>query len=224
MRSLKLLLFLTPIFLLAFSSSAQEYDFFYFVQQWPRSFCNTNQGCCYPTYGKPPSDFGIHGLWPNYNNSSYPTYCDPNNTFDINEVQGLVFSLRAKWPSLKCPRSDSSRFWQLQWMKHGTCSVLSQSDYFSAALQLKAVTNILQCLQLAGIWPDDRRYTTLTSVVSAIQNCVGHTIYVQCNRDIRGRHQLYQVYICVNQTGTGLIDCPVFPTRTCPSSFRFPKF
>ncbi|KAJ4751442.1 Ribonuclease [Rhynchospora pubera] len=140
------------------------------------------------------------------------------------KVQGLVVSLRAKWPSLTCPRSNSSRFWQLQWKKHGTCSVLSQNDYFLATLRLKAMTNILYCLQLAGIWPDDQRYRTLTSVVSAIQACVGHTIYVQCNSDNRGRSQLYQVYICVNQTGTGLIDCPVFPRRTCPSKFRFPKF
>ncbi|RLN22715.1 ribonuclease 1-like [Panicum miliaceum] len=30
------------------------------------SFCDTQQGCCFPSTGKPPADFGIHGLWPNY--------------------------------------------------------------------------------------------------------------------------------------------------------------
>jgi ribonuclease T2 len=34
--------------------------------QWPGSFCDTRQGCCFPDTGKPAADFGIHGLWPNY--------------------------------------------------------------------------------------------------------------------------------------------------------------
>lgn len=34
--------------------------------QWPGSFCDTQQGCCFPDTGKPAAAFGIHGLWPNY--------------------------------------------------------------------------------------------------------------------------------------------------------------
>ncbi|CAL5085772.1 unnamed protein product [Urochloa decumbens] len=52
--------------LLAISSAAERFDFFYFVQQWPGSFCDTSRGCCFPDTGKPAADFGIHGLWPNY--------------------------------------------------------------------------------------------------------------------------------------------------------------
>ncbi|CAL5071627.1 unnamed protein product [Urochloa decumbens] len=52
--------------LLAVSSAAERFDFFYFVQQWPGSFCDTSRGCCFPDTGKPAADFGIHGLWPNY--------------------------------------------------------------------------------------------------------------------------------------------------------------
>ncbi|KAL6513906.1 Ribonuclease pancreatic beta-type [Orobanche hederae] len=55
------------------AAAAQEFDFFYFVQQWPGSYCDTKKSCCYPTAGKPPSDFGIHGLWPNYKDGSYPS-------------------------------------------------------------------------------------------------------------------------------------------------------
>uniref|UniRef100_A0A0E0EES0 Uncharacterized protein n=1 Tax=Oryza meridionalis TaxID=40149 RepID=A0A0E0EES0_9ORYZ len=47
-------------------ASADEFDFFYLVHQWPGSFCDTQAGCCFPDTGKPAAEFGIHGLWPNY--------------------------------------------------------------------------------------------------------------------------------------------------------------
>ncbi|KAL6841727.1 hypothetical protein ACP4OV_028239 [Aristida adscensionis] len=66
----KLVVSLAPLLLslLAVSSTAtaEKFDFFYLVQQWPGSFCDTKQGCCFPDTGKPAADFGIHGLWPNY--------------------------------------------------------------------------------------------------------------------------------------------------------------
>ncbi|CAK9183743.1 unnamed protein product [Ilex paraguariensis] len=65
---------------------SQEFDFFYFVQQWPGSYCNSRQGCCYPKTGKPASDFGIHGLWPNFKDGSYPSNCDPVSPFNPSKV------------------------------------------------------------------------------------------------------------------------------------------
>ncbi|KAJ3703604.1 hypothetical protein LUZ61_007309 [Rhynchospora tenuis] len=230
MGSQKLLL--VTLFLLAFASSAQGYDFFYFVQQWPGSYCNTNnQRCCYPIYGKPPSGFGIHGLWPNYNRppyGAYPQNCYSNSIpiMSNRQVSGLVPNLQTNWPSWTCPRSDSSNFWQHEWTKHGTCSeaVLSQYDYFRVSLQFKQSTNILQCLITAGILPNGRYYT-LASVTAAIEKCIRHTIYVKCNIDKWGHDQLYEVYTCINKSGTMLIDCPVLPTPTCLSFWiRFPSF
>lgn len=106
--------------------AAEDFDFFYFVQQvrsyqshsdfeennwitnyyllvlfmhglfncmvqWPGSFCDTKTSCCYPTTGKPAADFGIHGLWPNYKDGSYPSNCDPNNPFDQSQVWNFIW-------------------------------------------------------------------------------------------------------------------------------------
>ena len=56
------------------------------VMQWPGSYCDTKQSCCYPTTGKPAADFGIHGLWPNYQDGNYPQNCDSKNPFNPDKV------------------------------------------------------------------------------------------------------------------------------------------
>jgi hypothetical protein len=69
--------------------AAQDYDFMYLVLQWPGSYCDTKQSCCYPKSGKPAADFGIHGLWPNRDDGSYPQNCNPDAEFDPSKVRFL---------------------------------------------------------------------------------------------------------------------------------------
>ncbi|XP_028073371.1 extracellular ribonuclease LE-like isoform X2 [Camellia sinensis] len=130
---------------------AQDFDFFYFVQQWPGSYCDRKQSCCYPTTGKPAADFGIHGLWPNYNDGSYPSNCDPNSPYDQSAISDLISRMQDSWPTLACPSGDGSTFWSHEWDKHGTCSesVLDQHSYFKSALNLKSNIDLLQILQSA---------------------------------------------------------------------------
>ncbi|RZB69576.1 Extracellular ribonuclease LE [Glycine soja] len=48
--------FLSKLLILQYLSVlciSQEFDFFYFVQQWPGAYCDTKQSCCYPKTGKP---------------------------------------------------------------------------------------------------------------------------------------------------------------------------
>jgi len=68
-------------------AAAQDYDFFYLVLQWPGSYCDTKQSCCYPSSGKPAADFGIHGLWPNRDDGSYPQNCNPDAAFNPSKVR-----------------------------------------------------------------------------------------------------------------------------------------
>ncbi|XP_047321212.1 intracellular ribonuclease LX-like [Impatiens glandulifera] len=202
------------------------YDFFYFVQQWPGAYCNSMWGCCFPKTGKPDEDFGIHGLWPNFNNGSHPQSCDSDNPFDKSKIVGLMRRMQVHWPTLRCPSGNGFKFWIHEWIKHGTCSanVLNQRSYFLKALVFKNKSNLLQHLEDAGIYPDDGFYRA-NDVDAAIEKGLGVTPYLECNFDGKGNNQLFQVYLCVNKFATTFIQCPVMPyAQSCASSVQFKSF
>ncbi|CAA7396088.1 unnamed protein product [Spirodela intermedia] len=199
-------------------SGAQACHFFYFVQQWPGSVCDTRQSCCYPTPGKPSANFGVHGLWPNYNDGVYPSNCDPHSPLDLSKISDLLGRMQSEWPMLACPSSSGRQFWQHEWEKHGTCSesVLDQRRYFLTALDLKREVNLLGTLQAAGIQPDGGFYR-FSSISNAIKAATGHTSGIQCNIGEDKNSQLYQVYLCLDSSANSFIDCPILPRSSCNS-------
>ncbi|XP_057949351.1 extracellular ribonuclease LE-like [Malania oleifera] len=215
---------LLAVLCISAACAAQDFDFFYFVQQWPGSYCDTRQSCCYPATGKPEADFGIHGLWPNYDDGSYPSNCDSSSSFDQSQISDLVSQMRESWPSLACPSSSGIKFWTHEWEKHGTCSesVLDQHAYFDAALALKSKADLLHALATAGIQPGSSY--RINSITGAIKSAIGFTPGIECNVDDSGNTQLYQVYLCVDTSASNFINCPVLPRGRCSSTVEFPSF
>ncbi|TKW36018.1 hypothetical protein SEVIR_2G412700v4 [Setaria viridis] len=238
--------------LLAVSAAAERFDFFYFVQQWPGSYCDTWRGCCFPDSGKPAADFGIHGLWPNYaqchgryglaravlgddaffsivgrRGRCWPQYC--GGDYDDNalrpwEIRDLIASLERSWPTLSCKSGRSFEFWSYEWKKHGTCSNLEPHDYFARALALKAAHNLTAILAGAGIVPSATETYSVSSVSDAITQGTGFTANLDCNRDADGESQLYQVFMCVDREAKRLIDCPLHKRSKCSDQVKLPLF
>eukprot|EP00850_Spirogloea_muscicola_P003701 SM000015S01201 [mRNA] locus=s15:521494:523148:+ [translate_table: standard] len=206
--------------------SAGGFDFFFFVQQWPGSYCNSGRECCYnPDKGKPDAQFSIHGLWPNYADGSYPQDCDPSRPFRISEIRDLEGDLEDFWDTLNCPASKGESFWSHEWSKHGTCAdtLSDEHAYFEAALELWNSTFVTQALADAGITPGASY--NLRDITDAIEGYTGYTPAIECNKDEARRPQLYQIYICVDADARTFIDCPVFPkVRACPKIVQFPSF
>ncbi|KAH0678082.1 hypothetical protein KY284_019167 [Solanum tuberosum] len=118
------------------------------------------------------------------------------------------------------------KFWSHEWKKHGTCSLsmLDMHSYFQAALALKEKVNLLQILKNAGIQPNGGFYN-LEAIKKAIEIGIEHTIGVECNIDLNGNSQLYEVYICVDKSGSNIIDCPIIPeTKRCNEVVEFAVF
>lgn len=92
-----------------------------------------------------PYPYSIHGLWPDYSNGSYPQYCNNMdgcshniNTchFNVSEyINSTIINLMDKiWCSYN--HLENPEFWCHEWCKHGTCTDLGISDYFSKTINL----------------------------------------------------------------------------------------
>jgi hypothetical protein len=57
------------------------------AQEWPGSFCDTKRGCKWPAVEPDPQGWLLHGLWPEFNNGSWPQYCDPSAPFNMTAIQ-----------------------------------------------------------------------------------------------------------------------------------------
>ncbi|KAF0906875.1 hypothetical protein E2562_013267 [Oryza meyeriana var. granulata] len=239
--------------LVAGVASADEFDFFYLVQQWPGSFCDTQKGCCFPDTGKPAPEFGIHGLWPNYakcrpaepelvddvemvvdgvpaigrhhrRQKCWPEYCNDGNQLNPWEIKDLVAELDSHWPTLSCKSGRSMEFWSYEWKKHGTCSGMDQHGYFAAALELKKRHSLAAILADAGIVPSDEESYFLSSIRDAIADATGAVPNLECNRDAFGETQLFQVYQCVDRAGKKLVDCQLPMQGMCRDRAKLPVF
>eukprot|EP00656_Telonema_subtile_P032743 TRINITY_DN35_c0_g1_i1.p1 TRINITY_DN35_c0_g1~~TRINITY_DN35_c0_g1_i1.p1 ORF type:complete len:165 (-),score=40.07 TRINITY_DN35_c0_g1_i1:282-776(-) len=71
----------------------------------------------------------LHGLWPQWGESC------TKEAFDQSQLSDLMDQLNKDWPS--CQGSTTS-FWSHEWSKHGTCSGMTQHDYFAKALSLRS--------------------------------------------------------------------------------------
>ncbi|CAO2829577.1 unnamed protein product [Amaranthus hypochondriacus] len=223
---LKILMLLLSFAVVALGNTSSGLRAFYLVQQWLGSYCNQRgTRCCYPPTGKPNPDFTIYGLWPYYNDGSFPYNCGDDN-YDVGRLKPLEMSLRKSWPSFTCPQIGR-KFWVHEWNKHGTCSknILGEIPYFKAALNLKNKANIYQALARAGIRPNNQFYS-LKSIKKALVRAIGFHPWIVCNHNAQGKTQIWQITFCADKTGRKLIKCPYLPRGrgNCASRILFPSF
>lgn len=83
----------------------------------------------YTEYG-----WGIHGLWPQYSQNSYPSFCKDVN-FSIDALKPIMPELKEYWHSDREPDAD---FWCHEYKKHGSCvfKPMTELEYFNTALDL----------------------------------------------------------------------------------------
>merc|ERR1719276_687925 len=82
----------------------------------------------------------LHGLWPEGNDGSWPSTCS-NEKFNPDTITKIGRDrFNTYWPNVKAPSSSPTTsptyysFWNHEWTKHGTCSGLTQYEYFNTTL------------------------------------------------------------------------------------------
>ncbi|KAJ6880654.1 hypothetical protein NC652_033861 [Populus alba x Populus x berolinensis] len=87
-----LLVFVTASYCMIEEASAvegqREFDYFALSLQWPGTYCRHTRHCCSKNAccrgANAPTEFTIHGLWPDYNDGTWPACCTQS---DFNEKE-----------------------------------------------------------------------------------------------------------------------------------------
>ncbi|KAF9669692.1 hypothetical protein SADUNF_Sadunf14G0133700 [Salix dunnii] len=106
---LVLLVFVTASYCMIEEASAiegqREFDYFALSLQWPGTYCRRTRHCCSKNAccrrANAPTEFTIHGLWPDYNDGTWPACCYRSD-FNEKEISTLHDALEKYWPSLSC--------------------------------------------------------------------------------------------------------------------------
>jgi ribonuclease T2 len=192
-------------------------DVYVFAYSWEPEFCygktTTYPGCAAPhDYWK--TNFIVHGLWPQYSTGGYPATCT-TEAFNSSVPNAVGYNdMVTYWPNVQVAEGDPnySSFWEHEWSKHGTCTGLSQYNYFNDALLM------VQKYGTPSI-VSNNVYKDISS--SDLRAAYGGSSYasLQC---LSGKY-LSGVYICFSQSNgapTTQISCPsdVIAEDTCTSA------
>lgn len=181
------------------TSSAKDFDFYVLSLSWSPSYCaaegaDANRQQC--EAGRPYA-FVVHGLWPQFERG-YPSDCAAGTA----RVPGaLTRSLLDIMPSPGLVRHE--------WQKHGTCTGLSQTDYF----------RILRAARQKVAIPDEYRRLDGYRMVAPQEV---EDAFLRANRGLRpdavavtcDRRYLREVRICMTRD-LGFRACPQVDRQAC---------
>jgi len=117
------------------------FDMYLFTMSYEPEFCYEHYTSDFPACIKPNMNYSthlvIHGLWPECSTGSYPQNCRPQDAaLDPQVIRDLAPEFTKLWPDAKNPDPDPTKgmdFYAHEWSKHGTCTSLTQHQYFEAA-------------------------------------------------------------------------------------------
>ncbi len=125
LRSL-LLAFAASMLLMPGGARSQDFDFYVLSLSWSPTFCATQKEARRSAQCSVGASHGfiVHGLWPQYERG-YPEFCKTSEPRRVPKALGrTMFDIM---PSMGLVGH--------QWRKHGSCTGLSQRDYFAKTRQ-----------------------------------------------------------------------------------------
>lgn len=200
----------------------KTFDYLLLVQRWAPGVCATTK--CVDDYSE---QWLIHGLWPNFEDGTWPQFCCPTDPFDVSKVKSLESQLNANWKNLEYGKTAES-FWAHEWNKHGTCSsqnskLVGELGFFNSTLNLYNTYQFAQWFSDNGIVADDSAVLTEARVLSAISPYIPSSkVELHCEH-VKNSHVPYldSISICLDKQLLTPIDCPT-PKDTCKQGLIYP--
>ena len=180
-----------------------QFDYYVLALSWSPSYCageagqNDHQQCA------PGRRFAfvVHGLWPQYA-KGWPEYCKTRESWI---PQDLIDGVMDVMPSKKLIIHE--------WKKHGTCSGLSQAEYF------KTVELMFGALRIPARYLSPQAPVTVTpeqlvtDFVKSNTALTADMLSVQCG-NATGQARLSELRVCVNKAGS-FTACGMNEARQC---------
>lgn len=203
-----------------------DFDLYIMSMSFQPEFCHKHEdysGCQAP-HKFWQSHLTIHGMWPEYEDGTWPSFCTKEE-LDSAAIAPLLPRMEEYWPNVKALEPTALHFfdfWKHEWSKHGTCSGLTQKQYFDAALRHFVETPSIVGDNYGGTV----KKTDLLAAYSSIEEDNGDVI-LAC----QGKQWLSEVRICVgvapNGEATKRVPCPptVVSDNSCVGEdIRIAKF
>jgi len=168
--------------------SQGDFDYYVLVLSWSPTHCSSNAGrgrdddmqC---RSGRP-YGFVLHGLWPQ-NERGYPQACDTDQPHEVT-AENMARALKI---------SPSKDLVQHEWEKHGTCSGLSQDDFFVSEIAAYASVKVPSADKLPvepmRTTPDEVREAFLKENPALMPENVSAT----CSRN-----ELAEIWLCLDKS------------------------
>lgn len=181
---------------------ATGFDFFVLALSWSPSYCasegkHANRQQCGPD--APSHGFVVHGLWPQYERG-YPSECPTERPLGV--PRALSDTMLDIMPSTGLVRHE--------WKKHGTCSGVSQQDYFTltrTAFERVAIPG--EYRTAANIRAVDPGQVE-SAFIASNPDLPGGAIAVTCDRRF-----LRDIRICMTRDLGGFVTCPEVDNDGC---------
>ena len=175
------------------------FDFYVLSLSWSPSYCEAEgedanrQQCA----GQRPYAFIVHGLWPQFERG-YPQDCPTDDPVVANETLRTLYDL-----------IPSAGLIGHQWRKHGSCSGLSQNDYFEVLRAARGAVAIPVEYQRPEAYRMTDPDAAEAAFLDANPGLAAEGIAVTCDS-----RYLREVRICMTME-LGFRSCPEVDRRAC---------
>jgi len=217
------------------SSSDSLFDYYVLSMSYQPEFCYLHRHEMFSGCEKPnefwKGSLTIHGLWPQRRDGTWPSTCS-NEKFDESTLSDLGRERFATfWPNVKVSMGSPgfTSFWEHEWTKHGTCSGLTQDNYFNTALtHFLPTPDIVEEYYGRGesILTKDLENAYIHDDDNGDVSKKNHVVLV-CSRN--GKY-LSEVRICVGKNSDGsasrriMCEPSVIKEGNCDDEIFIPKF
>jgi ribonuclease T2 len=183
-------------------SPVGDFDFYVFALSWSPGFCDIEgdrkgKPECFTSTG---AGFQVHGLWPQYENGDYPSFCDRSRNY----VPGASLAI-----AREIYRDKGLAIGE--WRKHGECSGLEPSLYFQAEIALFRKIRIPRTL----VAPAQPLRATPREIAQAFASANPGMIEPDMVSISCRRGELEEVRLCVGKDLSGFRTCGSAAPDTC---------